>query len=47
MDALEDLFVNQIDHAVSIFGFVPVAIAGVSLVIMAALAFGMSAIAQD
>lgn len=40
-------FVNQIDHAISIFGIVPVAIAGLSLVMMAALAFSMSVLAED
>lgn len=38
---------SQIDHAISIFGIVPVAIAGLSLALMAALAFSMSAIAED
>ena len=38
---------NQLDHAISTFGIVPVAIAGLSLALMAFVAFSMSVLAED
>ena len=39
--------VNQIENAVEVFGLVPVAVMGLTLAMMAALAFSMSILAED
>lgn len=38
---------SQIENAVEVFGFVPVVFMGLSLAMMAALAFSLSILAED
>jgi len=38
---------NQVQNAVEVFGFLPVLAMGLSLALMMAMAFSMSAIAQE